>query len=171
MAPRRCIAGPIFEDSKFGHDFGFVVPSPLVLTSWVFGGSGLPHNVEDEISGLFQDFSGNFSFFSRLLKIKFQDFSGIFSVFSRLFVCMYVRRSIQRRLAPINIFTYFSFVTPKDSLFQLLPSYGRQQRFSTNFGFKTGSKSEFQKIMKNVLKGLFQAENGRKPENGEAPHF
>ena len=37
--------------------------------------AGLPHHLDNEISGLFQDFSGNIPFFSRLLKINFQDFS------------------------------------------------------------------------------------------------
>ena len=37
--------------------------------------AGLPHHLDNEISGLFQDFSGNIPFFSRLLKKNLQDFS------------------------------------------------------------------------------------------------
>ena len=36
----------------------------------------MPHHLDNEISGLFQDFSGNIPFFSRLLQINFQDFSS-----------------------------------------------------------------------------------------------
>ena len=46
----------------------------------------------------------------------------------------------------------FSFVTSQDSLFKLLPSYGRQQRFSTNFWSKMGPKKRFSENRENSLK-------------------
>ena len=75
--PKAMYCWPYFWGLKIWPRFWLRSPeppslkSPLVLTSWVFGGSGLPHNVEDEISGLFQDFSGIFSVFSRLLYENF----------------------------------------------------------------------------------------------------
>ena len=67
--PKAMYCWPYFWGLKIWPRFWLRSPeppslkSPLVLTSWVFGGSGLPHNVEDEISGLFRNFLSFFKTF------------------------------------------------------------------------------------------------------------